>query len=127
MSYPIYPTWNDQANADLAAERAADERLSTVERVEDFLAQIEPAELVAQALNVVGEAGEFAEAYRRYIGAARRPGSIEEVAAELADVIISAQVMAVRLGLDPDEIVADKWAVIMTRGFGNQARDEAGL
>jgi NTP pyrophosphatase (non-canonical NTP hydrolase) len=71
----------------------------------------------AQILNVVGEAGEFAEAYRRYTGHARRPGSIEEVSDELADVIISAYVAAERLGVNLDESIAKKQAVIFARGF----------
>ena len=71
----------------------------------------------AQVLNVVGEAGEFAEAYRRYSGFARRSGSLDETSAELADVVISAYVVAERLGIDLDEGIAAKRVVIMNRGF----------
>jgi NTP pyrophosphatase (non-canonical NTP hydrolase) len=88
-----------------------------------FLASIKQPPTWAQALNVAGEAGEFAEAFRRYSGNARRTGSLEDVAQELADVIISATCMALMLGLHPDGIVSDKWDVIMSRGFGNQTRD----
>jgi NTP pyrophosphatase (non-canonical NTP hydrolase) len=71
----------------------------------------------AQVLNVAGEAGEFAEAYRRHTGHARRGGSLDETAAELADVVISAYVAAERLSVDLDAAIAAKQAVIMTRGF----------
>ena len=71
----------------------------------------------AQVLNVVGEAGEFGEAYRRYSGFARRLGSLDETSAELADVVISAYVVGERLGIDLDERIAEKRAAIMTRGF----------
>lgn len=49
---------------------------------------------LAQAMNVAGESGEAVEAIRRYIGFARRAGSLDEVAAELADVEIAANVFA---------------------------------
>lgn len=71
----------------------------------------------AQVLNVVGEAGEFTEAYRRYTGHARRPGSLEDVSQELADVIISAYVAGERLGIDLDSQIQAKQKIIMTRGF----------
>jgi len=71
----------------------------------------------AQVLNVVGEAGEFGEAYRRFSGFARRSGSLDEVSAELADVVISAYIVAERLGIDLDKSIAAKRAIIMTRGF----------
>ena len=78
----------------------------------------------AQILNVVGEAGEFAEAYRRYSGWARRPGSLDDTAAELADVVISAYVAAERLGVDLDDCIEAKRLVVMSRGF-RDARPEA--
>lgn len=74
----------------------------------------------AQALNVVGEAGEFAEAYRRYTGNARRISNQDDVGLELADVVISAYVMAELLQLDLDCYIDAKWDIIMSRGFGNQ-------
>lgn len=75
----------------------------------------------AQVLNVVGEAGEFGEAYRRYSGHARRHGSLKETAEELADVVISAYVAAERLGIGLDAHIADKQRVVMTRGFKESA------
>jgi hypothetical protein len=71
----------------------------------------------AHVLNVIGEAGEFGEAYRRYSGHARRPGSLDETAAELADVVISAYIAAERLEIELDQCIAAKQQVIMTRGF----------
>lgn len=70
----------------------------------------------AQAMNVVGEAGEFAEAYRRYTGNARRVGSREEVEAELADIIISSYVFAARAGINLDAAVIRKGEIVMSRG-----------
>jgi NTP pyrophosphatase (non-canonical NTP hydrolase) len=70
----------------------------------------------AQAMNVVGEAGEFAEAYRRYSGQARRVGSREDMENELADVIISAYVFAAKTGIDLDAAVVRKGKIVMTRG-----------
>jgi NTP pyrophosphatase (non-canonical NTP hydrolase) len=75
----------------------------------------------AQALNVVGEAGEFAECYRRYSGYARRTDTLENVSLELADVIISAFCMAEMLNIDLDLAVLKKWDIIFSRGYGNQA------
>jgi len=87
-----------------------------------FLAAVYPLPPVwAQVLNVVGEAGEFAEAYRRYTGHARRNGSLSETGEELADVVISAYVAAERLGIGLDAFIAEKQVKVMTRGFKEQA------
>lgn len=75
--------------------------------------------VTAQALNVAGEAGEFVEAYRRYRGGARRPGSKEEVSGELADVIISAMIMGQRLDLDMEKVIVAKLRKIVTRGWNH--------
>lgn len=85
-----------------------------------FLTHIKWPEQWAQVLNVVGEAGELAEAYRRYSGNARRSGSRADVLNELADVIISAYCLAIMMGEDANELCENKWSIIMTRGFGNQ-------
>lgn len=77
------------------------------------------SKVTAQVLNVVGEAGEFAEAYRRYRGGARRPGDKEEVAMELADVLISAMIMCERLNLDVESIIGAKLRKIVTRGWND--------
>ncbi|MEV4253198.1 hypothetical protein AB0J52_08490 [Spirillospora sp. NPDC049652] len=56
-------------------------------------------ERVRQALALAEEAGEFLAAYRRWTGRARRTGTLEEVAAELADVLITTYVTARILGV----------------------------
>jgi NTP pyrophosphatase (non-canonical NTP hydrolase) len=55
-----------------------------------------------QVLNLMEEAGEFIGAYRRWTGLARRPGTVQDVHAELADVLITAYVTAAELGLTID-------------------------
>lgn len=76
----------------------------------------------AKVLNVVGEAGEFAEAYRRFTGHARRLGSYDDMCEELADVVISAATCASQLGIDLDEAVEQKFAIVMSRGFGEASK-----
>ncbi|MCP2337880.1 hypothetical protein [Actinomadura rupiterrae] len=59
-------------------------------------------ERVRQALALAEEAGEFVAAYRRWTGRARRTGTHTDMAAELADVLITAYVTAHVLDLTPD-------------------------
>ncbi|MFC5186988.1 pyrophosphohydrolase domain-containing protein [Actinomadura harenae] len=54
---------------------------------------------VRQALALAEEAGEFLAAYRRWSGRARRAGTLDDVAAELADVLITTYVTARVLGI----------------------------
>lgn len=68
-------------------------------------------------LCVVEEAGEFAGAYRRWRGYARRPGSFEEMAEELADVVISAFFAADDYGVDLDAEIRVKVAKIFERAW----------
>lgn len=70
-----------------------------------------------QALYLVEEVGEFVGALNRWRGLARRSGSFEDVAAELADVVISAFITAVVLGVDLPEWIQRKGAVITSRGY----------
>lgn len=76
--------------------------------------------VTGQAMNVAEEAGEFIGAYRRYRGGARRAADIEEVAFELADVVISSMIMFQRLGLDPEVVISHKLRKIVTRGYVNK-------
>lgn len=69
-----------------------------------------------QVIALVEEAGEFAGAYRRWTGAARRSGTFADVADELADVVICANTTARRLGIDLDAAVESKLARMMIRG-----------
>jgi NTP pyrophosphatase (non-canonical NTP hydrolase) len=71
----------------------------------------------AQVLMLVEEAGEFAGAYRRYSGQARRTGTHADMSAELADVIIGAHVVALYLDIDLSAAIDGKLDVIMKRGW----------
>jgi NTP pyrophosphatase (non-canonical NTP hydrolase) len=74
-----------------------------------------------QALCVAEEAGELVGAYRRWSGRARRSGSFEDVASEIADVLIVTAVFAERVGVDIDHAVAEKLKVIYNRGWQEDA------
>lgn len=73
-----------------------------------------------QAIALGEEVGEFLGAYRRWSGQARRQGDMTEVGLELADVVITAFVMAHVLGIDLNSFVQAKYETILTRGW----RDE---
>jgi NTP pyrophosphatase (non-canonical NTP hydrolase) len=70
---------------------------------------------MTQVLATGEEAGEFLGAYRRWIGAARRVGTFEEMAEEVADVVIAAHVACHYLGIDIEEAVARKAEKIFSR------------
>jgi len=78
-------------------------------------------EAVLDAVEVTRAAGRLTGAYRRYSGAARRTGTIREVADEIADVLIVTAGLAHRLGIDIDAAVQDKLRVIYARGWKEQA------
>lgn len=73
--------------------------------------------LDVQALCVAEEAGELVGAYRRWAGKARRAGSLNEVAKEIADVIIVAALFAEMLGINVDDALAIKLTEIYKRGW----------
>lgn len=73
-----------------------------------------------QVIALAEEAGEFAGAYRRYHGLARRSGTFEDMAEELADVVITAFVTAVVLRIDLDHHIERKLRTITTRGWRDQ-------
>lgn len=73
--------------------------------------------LDVQALNLAEEVGEFVGAYRRWTDRARRPGTHHEMAEELADVVITAFVMAHRAQVDLPGVVRDKLLHIGQRGL----------
>lgn len=75
----------------------------------------------AQVHCVAEEAGEVVGAYRRYSGKARRTGTLEHVAEEIADVLIVTAILAHMLGIDIDEAVSDKLKVIYSRGWREEA------
>jgi NTP pyrophosphatase (non-canonical NTP hydrolase) len=64
------------------------------------------------------EAGECWRAYLRLIGMHRARGPAEDVAAELADVVITAYCCAQVLGLDLDGAVDAKRGPLLTRDLG---------
>lgn len=78
-----------------------------------------PAEQAVQrqVLALAEEAGEFVGAYRRATGQARRTGTVADVHAELADVVITAYVTAHEMGFDLDAAIAAKLDVVFTRGW----------
>jgi NTP pyrophosphatase (non-canonical NTP hydrolase) len=70
-----------------------------------------------QALCVAEEAGEVVGAYRRYSGKARRSGTLQEVADEIADVLIVTAIFAVMLHIDINDAVQWKLRKIYSRGW----------
>lgn len=70
-----------------------------------------------QALCVAEEAGELVGAYRRWAGKARRTGTLAEVEAELADVLIVTAIFAEVIGIDIDKAVSAKLEKIYSRGW----------
>lgn len=82
----------------------------------------EPDDGEAQMLALMEEAGEVVGALRRCTGRARRTGTIEELQAELADMVITAHVTAITLGYElttvPVRLMygvepADAWPYVM--------------
>lgn len=69
-------------------------------------------------LCVAEEAGEFVGAYRRWSGQARRSGTKEEMANELADVLVTCFTAAESLGIDLPKALVEKAGIIMNRGDG---------
>ena len=78
-------------------------------------------QLDVQALCVAEEAGELVGAYRRWAGKARRTGTRRDLEDEIADVLITTAVFAERAGIDINEVIARKLAVIYSRGWREDA------
>ncbi len=72
---------------------------------------------IQQVLCLAEEAGEFVGAYRRWKGMARRDGTFDDVAAELADVVISAYICGDALDIDLDHAIEEKLKIIFSRGW----------
>lgn len=91
--------------------------LAAVELVQRLVdANFDPKTLdVQQALAVVEEAGEFAQAFRRWKGMARTPGTFDAVRSELADVVITAYVTARVLDFDLDDEVTTRIMAVLSR------------
>ncbi|MGH3882889.1 MAG: hypothetical protein ACRDRC_05730 [Pseudonocardiaceae bacterium] len=73
--------------------------------------------LMRQGLAIAEEAGETVGALRRYLGVARRTGTLDDVATELADVVITAYTTAHRLGIDLPAAIDTKTQIIFSRGW----------
>lgn len=77
----------------------------------------EPQRTMRQVLKMAEEAGEFVGAYCRYAGHSRRDGSHNDVALELADIVIVAYICANILDIDLEYVVQRKGEKIVTRGW----------
>jgi hypothetical protein len=71
----------------------------------------------AQVIMLSEETGEFCGAYRRWSGQARRSDTWENVGLELADVVIGAYVVAFYLGMNLNDFIGRKLAVVHSRGW----------
>lgn len=69
------------------------------------------------------EAGEALDAYQRWKDQARKPGTREELHGEVADVVLTAYILAEEDGFDLDAAVAKKLGVIRSRGWDKQRED----
>lgn len=73
----------------------------------------EQTDTTFKALEVCGEAGELAKAIKKMVrderGIAGSTAGLEQVADELADVIISADLLAAHLGIDLTKAIASKF------------------
>jgi len=108
----------------------ADLRFIARRLLRDLVANRRPAitdanQLDVQALCVAEEAGELIGAYRRWAGKARRTGTRRELEDEIADVLIVTAVFAERAGIDLDQAIAAKLAVICTRGWRQDTPESA--
>lgn len=70
-----------------------------------------------QGLSLAEEAGEAVGALRRYLGVARRSGTLGELEGELADVVLAAYMLAHYVGSDLDTAILRKAEKIFTRGW----------
>ena len=75
-------------------------------------------------LSIAEEAGELVGAVRRYLGHARRSGDIEDIEQELADIVITAFVMAELFDIDLPAAIDGKLGVIYSRGWKEASNGE---
>lgn len=74
-----------------------------------------------QTITLMEEVGEFAGAYRRATGRARRTDTLEHAYEELADVVIVAYVIANALEIDLDQEIQKKLDIVFSRGWRENA------
>lgn len=84
-------------------------------RVAEFFS--EDDEQPRHVMCVAEKTGEFVQAWRRYYGWARRSGTLGEVSAEWADIIISAFIAADVIGIDPLKSLNAAIEKVYTRGW----------
>lgn len=70
-----------------------------------------------QGLALAEEAGEAVGALRRYLGLARRNGTLEELESELADVVFTTYLLAHYIEINLDEALLAKAEKIFSRGW----------
>lgn len=73
--------------------------------------------MLAEATHLGEEAGEAQGAIRRYLGYARRRGSLTEAMDELADVVLQAYILAELIDGDLDDAIQTKLETIFSRGW----------
>lgn len=73
--------------------------------------------ILSQLGKLTEETGEAFGSYLRASGFSRRRGSWDEHQEELADVVITAYVLAASEGFDLDAAIEKKLALVMTRGW----------
>lgn len=73
----------------------------------------EQCDVAFRALEVAGEAGEVAEAVKKYLRAERgikgSTATIEDIASEMADVIVGIDLLADQLGIELPSAVREKF------------------
>jgi NTP pyrophosphatase (non-canonical NTP hydrolase) len=74
-------------------------------------------ETLRQIIAVAEESGEFVGAARRYYNMARRSGTFEEMAQELADLVITAFIFAEIADIDLGAEIETKLDIIEMRGY----------
>ena len=108
------------------SDRSATDLVALAERLgaalDDAFRDSDPR--IRQTLALAEETGEFVQAARRYLGLARRAGGLDQVAAELADVAITAFVTARAFDIDLPAQITAKADVIATRGWRDTATTE---
>jgi NTP pyrophosphatase (non-canonical NTP hydrolase) len=83
------------------------------------------SQLDVQALCVAEAAGQLIGAYRRWARPCATTGTRRDLEAEVADVLIATAVFAERAGIDLDQAIARKLAVIYTRGWHRDTPESA--
>lgn len=101
----------------MTAESRCDLPATAAAIVNRYLAAGFPADgmLTMQTLALAEECGEAVGAIRRFAGRARRTGTLLDVQHELADVVLTAYTVAGLLGIDLDQAIVDKAAIVLSR------------